>query len=97
MYRQSAIMSPDISEIPKKLQSRRVRSHVESVLISIRQAPESRRDAQRALAIMAVNWETLDLYTLAFDLCEDEELRFLVGQARGTIALELIKRSNHPR
>ena len=46
---------------------------------------------------MAVNWETLDLYTLAFDLCEDEELRFLVGQARGTIALELIKRSNYPR
>lgn len=87
-------------EIPRKLQkleSRRVRIHVAACLESTILLERSDRAASRCTNILSISWETLDLYTLAFDLAEEDDLRFLVGQARNAILLELIRRSEHRR
>ncbi len=86
-----------ISEIPRKLVAKRVQRHLRDVLAAVRASPESGRDCARAHALLEITWDTLDLYTLAYDLCDDDELRFLVGQARGMIALALVKQSSHQR
>lgn len=75
--------------IPAKLRARRVREHVTRVLIELRRE-RVRRDAVRCLAVTDVSWDCLDLYTIALDAAEDDELRFLVGQARGTILASLV-------
>jgi len=85
-------MAAEFSEIPQKLAAKRVRAHVAEILHTLR-LHESRRDAARAVHILEISWMSFDLYTLAFDLCEEDDLRFLVGQARGAILAALIKRS----
>lgn len=75
--------------IPPKLRARRVREHVTRVLIELRREGV-RRDALRCVAVTEVSWNCLDLYTIALDAAEDEELRFLVQQARGTIITALV-------
>lgn len=77
------------NQIPAKLRARRVREHVHRVLIELR-AAGVQRDALRCVAVTDVSWDCLDLYTIALDAAEDDELRFLVGQARGTIIASLV-------
>lgn len=77
------------NQIPAKLRARRVREHATRVLIELR-AARVRRDAVRCVAVTEVSWDCLDLYTVALDAAEDEELRFLVQQARGTIIASLV-------
>ena len=81
----------------QKLEARRVRVHVAAVLESACILETSDRSATRCTNFLAVSWESLDLYTLAFDLAEEDDLRFLVGQARAAILSELIKRSERRR
>lgn len=81
----------------QKLESRRVRAHVAECLDRLLILDGVDREARRCRDILAPSWETLDLYTLAFDLAEEDDLRFLVGQARAAILSELIKRSTCPR
>lgn len=38
-----------------------------------------------------MSWETYDLLTLALDLCDDDELRILITQARHSL-LEWLRR-----
>ncbi len=90
-------MSEEFQEIPQKLAAKRVRAHVAEVLRSLRLQEEPKRDAWKAVHILEISWMSFDLYTLAFDLCEDDDLRFLVGQARGAILAALIKRSANRR
>ena len=47
--------------------------------------------AVRCIAITEISWDCLDLYTIALDAAEDDELRFLVQQARGTIITALVR------
>lgn len=77
-------------QVPHKLRSRRVQRHVETTLVAIR-SMRMHRDAARVGRIDEVSWESLDLYTLAYDTCEDGDLRFLVGQARSTILAALTR------
>ena len=76
--------------IPPKLRARRVRDHVTRVLIELRRE-RVQRDAVRCIAITEISWDCLDLYTIALDAAEDDELRFLVQQARGTIITALVR------
>jgi hypothetical protein len=76
--------------IPPKLRARRVRDHVTRVLIELRRE-RVQRDAVRCVVITEISWDTLDLYTIALDAAEDDELRFLVQQARGTIITALVR------
>lgn len=78
-----------------KLEARRVRVHVSAVLESALLLETCDRAAIRCRDILAPTWEALDLYTLAFDLAEEDDLRFLVGQARAAILADLLKRSEH--
>ena len=80
-----------------KLEARRVRVHVSAVLESALLLKTCDRDAIRCRDILAPTWEALDLYTLAFDLAEEDDLRFLVGQARAAILADLLRRSEHRR
>lgn len=75
--------------IPAKLRARRVRDHVHRVLWELRVA-RVQRDAVTCIAVTEISWRSLDLYTIALDAAEDDELRFLVGQARGTILAALV-------
>ena len=87
-------------ECPPKLKSARVQSHLRRCLVEIQaveiQAGMSGRDATATVDIVSIEWHTLDLYTIALDMAEDESLRVLVTQARSMIAAELIKRSTNP-
>lgn len=78
-------------QVPSKLRARRVRVHVATTLAHI-QRVSLRREAVRCRAIDEVSWASLDLYTLALDLCEDDQTRDLVAQARGTIITHLMQR-----
>ena len=78
-------------QVPSKLRARRVRAHVATTLAHI-QRVRLRREAVRCRAIDEVSWASLDLYTLALDLCEDDQTRDLVAQARGTIITHLMQR-----
>ncbi len=64
-------------------------------LVSIRavniQAGMRRRDACRSFGLASMSWETYDLLTLALDLCDDDELRILITQARHSL-LEWLRR-----
>lgn len=51
------------------------------------------RDACRVEIVSEISWHSLDLYTLAHDMADDEELRILVSQARAMLQRELITRS----
>lgn len=51
------------------------------------------RDACRVEIVCEITWHALDLYTLAHDMADEEELRLLVSQARATLLRELITRS----
>jgi hypothetical protein len=104
----AGILSAETTEIdqekPKillKLQSRRVQRHLRATLISIRrmnmQPGMVSRDARQSRGIHAIEWETLDLYTVAHDIAEEDDLRFLVSQARSMLLAELIRRSACPR
>lgn len=75
-------------QIPTKLKARRVRVHVATTLTLIRDM-RLRRDAVHVASIDEISWRSLDLYTIALDLCEDAELRELVAQARGSVAVLL--------
>jgi hypothetical protein len=81
----------------RKLDARRVRVHVAAVLESALLVETEHRDATRCRNVLAASWESLDLYTLAFDLAEEDDLRFLVGQARAAILSELVTRSESRR
>jgi hypothetical protein len=74
--------------VPAKLKARRVRDHVETTLALI-VSMRVRRDAARCRSIEEISWESHDLYTLALDTCEDEEVRDLVAQARAAILTSL--------
>jgi hypothetical protein len=50
-----------------------------------------RRDAARSFGLASLAWESYDLLTLTLDLCDDDELRVLVSQARHSL-LEHLKR-----
>lgn len=76
--------------IPAKLRARRVREYVERVLHDLR-AERVPRDAVRCCCVTEPTWDCLDLYTIALDMAEDSELRFLVQQARGTIIAHLVR------
>lgn len=69
--------------------------HVTAVLRIARRLPVGdgfvRRDAARSLGFASISWETWDLYTMAVDLADDEELRLLVSQARQTVLGELTR------
>jgi hypothetical protein len=43
--------------------------------------------------VSEISWNALDLYTLAHDMADDEELRILVAQARAMMQRELVTRS----
>lgn len=77
-------------DVPSKLKARRVRVHVSTTLTTIVQM-RLRRDAARCRSIDEVSWESLDLYTIALDICEDDGTRELVAQARGTIIAHLMR------
>lgn len=95
LYRQIAgqatilVVNPDKMSVPAKLRSRRVREFVLLVSRDLR-ALGVRREACRCQAVIAVTWDCLDLYTVALDLAEDDDLRFLLQQARGTILASLV-------
>jgi len=78
------------AQIPSKLKARRVRVHVSTTLVAVVEM-RMHRDAARCRSIDEVSWESLDLYTLALDICEDEGVRELVAQARGTIIAHLTR------
>ena len=90
-------MSIEKNQNLHKLEARRVRVHVSAVLESALLLETCDRDAIRCRDILAPTWEALDLYTLAFDLAEEDDLRFLVGQARAAILADLLRRSEHRR
>jgi hypothetical protein len=90
-YRAARMQDGSPEQVPSKLRARRVRAHVATTLASIQRA-NIRRDAARCRAIDEVSWESLDLYTIALDLCEDDQTRDLVAQARGTIITHLMQR-----
>jgi len=50
-----------------------------------------RRDAARSFGLASLSWESYDLLTLTLDLCDDDELRVLVSQARHSL-LEHLRR-----
>jgi hypothetical protein len=77
-------------DVPSKLKARRVRVHVSTTLTTIVEM-RLRRDAARCRSIDEVSWESLDLYTIALDICEDDGTRELVAQARGTIIAHLMR------
>jgi hypothetical protein len=81
--------------LPEKLRAVRVQKHVTAVLRIARRVRDGdgfrRRDAARSLGFASISWETWDLYTMAVDLADDEELRLLVSQARQTVLGELTK------
>ena len=77
--------------IPTKLKARRVRDHVATTLSYI-QRVNMQREARRVRVIDEVSWESHDLYTLALDICDDDDLRVLVLQARGAILTALLTR-----
>lgn len=81
--------------LPEKLRSVRVQRHVAAVLRIAKRLPVRegfvRRDAARSRGFASISWETWDLYTMAVDLADDEELRLLVSQARQTVLGELTK------
>jgi len=79
--------------IPAKLRARRVREHVHRVLVELRAARVT-REASSCISVTEISWRCLDLYTIALDEADDDELRFLVGQARGTIIAHLIASNN---
>lgn len=79
------------SDVPAKLRSRRVIRHVETCLAWLQRDRSSIRPARRTLDLVEFSWESHDLYTLAMDLAEDDELRFLVAQARACIAGRLME------
>ena len=87
------------SENPRldKLKASRVQAHVRACLIGIRRQRVGRqcvgREATACPSIMEIEWSTLDLYTLAVDLADDDELRNLTAQARSMILRELIRQS----
>lgn len=80
-----------------KLESRRVQDYVETVLSFAVTRGNSDRAALRCRSILSPTWESLDLYTLAVDLAEEDDLRFLVAQARAAILGDLIRRSENQR
>jgi hypothetical protein len=84
---------PDKSpaQIPSKLRARRVRVHVATTLAHIRRF-SLRREAVQCRQVGEVSWASLDLYTIALDICEDDQTRDLVAQARGTIITRLMQR-----
>ena len=98
---ETARIDQETQKILPKLQSRRVPRHIRATLLSIRrvnmQPGMSERDARRAPDIYAIDWTVLDLYTIAFDLAEEDDLRFLVSQARSMLLSELVRRSTSPR
>ncbi len=55
------------------------------------------REATSSPSILSVEWTTLDLYTVALDLADDDELRNLVAQARSMLLRELLRRSESQR
>jgi hypothetical protein len=81
--------------LPEKLRAVRVQRHVKAVLRIAKRLPVGdgfvRRDAARSAGFSSISWETWDLYTMAVDLAEDEELRLLVSQARQTVLGELTR------
>lgn len=93
--------SAEKTKLPVKLQSRRVQAHLRAVLISIRRVNIEpglvARDAVRAPNYREIDWTVLDLYTVAMDVAEDDELRVLVSQARTMILTKLVTRSESPR
>lgn len=84
-----------------KLRAKRVQEHVLNVLYSLRRSHIHSgcvgREATSSPSIVSVEWTTLDLYTIALDLADDDELRNLVAQARSMLLKELIRRSAYPR
>ena len=77
--------------VPAKLRSRRVIRHVTTCLAYVHRNRSTVRDARRCVSIHEFTWASHDLYTLAMDLAEDDELRFLVAQARACIAGRLME------
>lgn len=90
-------MSTEKPKNLQKLEARRVRIHVSAVLESALLLETADREAVRCRDFLEPTWETLDLYTMAFDLAEEDDLRFLVGQARAAILAELVRRSERRR
>lgn len=84
-----------------KLRAKRVQEHVLNVLYSLRRSHIQSgcigREATSSPSILSVEWTTLDLYTVALDLADDDELRNLVAQARSMLLRELLKRSESQR
>lgn len=90
-------MTGEIDRKLDKLKARRVQDHIRACLISIRRMNIHDgcvgRDATASPSIVSIEWSTLDLYTLAHDLAEEDDLRMLVAQARSMIQTELVTRS----
>jgi hypothetical protein len=87
--RDNVLDMDDERQIPSKMKARRVRVHVTTTLAYI-QRIRLPRDAARCRSIDEISWRSLDLYTIALDLCEDDGTRELVAQARGTIIRRLM-------
>lgn len=85
---------PRGGKIPAKLQARRVLRHVETCLVVIQRSRPALREARRVESLTEITWASLDLYTLCADVADDDELRSLVSQARGTILATLIERAS---
>lgn len=83
-------MRPPKDGTPAKLRARVVREHVHTTMIRVR-ALGLNRDAARCTSIDEVSWASLDLYTIALDLCEVRVHRDLVAQARATIQAHLTR------
>lgn len=81
--------------MPEKFLAVRVQQAAREALVSIRavhiHAGMIRRDACRSFGLASLSWETYDLLTLTLDLCDDDELRILVSQARHSL-LEHLRR-----
>jgi len=80
----------EIRRIPQKLTARRVLAHVGTTLEWIQRPVGRTRDARRVRCLTEITWANADLYTLAYDIAPDEDMRFLVGQARGAILAALV-------
>lgn len=84
-----------------KLKAKRVQEHVLQCLYALRRSDIQRgcigREATSSPSIISVEWTTLDLYTVALDLADDDELRNLVAQARSMLLRELLRRSESQR
>lgn len=92
------------AEIPPKLdklKAKRVQEHVLQCLYALRRSDIQQgcigREATSSPSILSVEWTTLDLYTVALDLADDDELRNLVAQARSMLLRELLRRSENRR